>query len=534
MIPRRQKAPSKASPARDRRWKTSRLHQTRSARIIRAMLYRFLAFAILGLAVLQSSCKEDDLTEMLLPGVTSPPRILAAYPPDGTQGLDRSEGIWVVFDQPMDERQSERAFTLTGPSGRIQGAFTWQNGTRLEFKPSQQLDDAGQYFIRVAASAESIAGIDLESDYRARFSLSADTEGPSIVSTTPADAEQGVAVDSDIQVTFSEAVDFASLQNGISLSPSVSFVTSLSGDGRTVTIQPSSNLVVGLRYSLSITEDVQDLEGNPLSNPDVISFFTGTDFEAPEILAVTVGGQALTAGITTNGIDKNGPIVIQFSEPMAALLTEDNVDLSPSASYSISWNLAGDTLTLDLDGLESEANYEISVTSGAEDLAGNQLSNPGDYPFFTDAANSTRPTVVSVEQVEVDVPNGADGASATTVYNALNIDYSIVDISQTADMDPAPASIEEALVFRVLFDKDMQLTSLYEALSFVPVIDTGGSSLSVHSIQFGSAQNEVFIYASWTPAGASSSPVYALQFSTQASDTDDNTLEEQFRRYLSF
>ncbi len=496
---------------------------------------RFLIVATLTLAAgLTSSCKEEDLTDILLPGISSPPVILAAYPPDGTQGLDRTQGFWVVFDQPMDERQTERAFTLTGPSGRIQGAYSWQNGTRMEFTPSRQLDDAGQYFVRVAASAESIAGIDLESEYRATFSLSADTEGPSIVSSIPADGEQGVAVDSDIEITFSEAVDFASLQNGINLSPSVSFVIAMSPDGRTVTIQPSSNLVVGIRYTLSLTEDIQDLDGNPLANPDVISFFTGTDFEPPEILSVTVAGQTLTPGTTTTGIDKNGPIVVQFSEPMSEMLTEGGVRLSPSADVDISWNPAGDTLTLDPIALDSEESYEISISDSAEDLAGNKLSNPGDYPFFTNAANSTHPVVLSVQQDRVTLPNGTDGSEPAENYFPVLVDYGIVDISHTADMDPSAGTPEEALVFRVLFDKDMRLTSLYESLSFVPVIDTGGSSISVHSIVFGSSQSEIIIFASWTPAGSTSSPVYALQFSTEASDTDGNTLEEQFRRYLSF
>ncbi|MCB1137664.1 MAG: Ig-like domain-containing protein [Leptospiraceae bacterium] len=492
-----------------------------------------LAFALTRIAM---GCKEDDLSELLIAGSTSPPRVLAAYPPDGTKNLNRAEGIWILFDRAMDKRQTERAFSLTGTKGEIPGGYTWQGNNRLEFHPSSRLEEAGNYYIRLTGRAESATGTDLDRQYRASFSLNEDNEGPSLIGSHPADGQQGVESGVIPILRFSEPVSFASLDRGIQVSPEFSYVLELdsnSASAAAVTIRPSSDLQSGVRYRITLNSDLEDRHGNPLENPHVISFFTGTDHEPPRIVNVQVSGEELAEGTVTEDIEKSGPLQIQFSEPMNTFQVEDSLSL-PEESEDIAWNAAEDTLNVSFS-LDPETYYEIQIAAGAEDLAGNTLENSELYPFLTDASRSQRPQVLSVEQDRVTRPGPVDGSERLEDYLPALIDYGIVDGSQTVDMDASP-DLHEALVFRLLFDSNMEITSLYESLRFLPVLDTGNSDLTLHSLQHGRQQNEIIVYASWIPPGqqVSASPVFALQIESEARDTDGNSMRNRFRRFLSF
>lgn len=473
------------------------------------------------------------MNEFLIPGSSSAPAIVAAYPPDGTNGIDAQEGIWVLFDQQMDEQQTERAFVISGPSGRINGSISWINSQRMSFQPSSPLTEAGEYFIVVSNTAESASGVDLQDEYRAAFSLSADTVRPDFVSSNPPNGAQGVSIDSQIILNFSEGIDFSSLQSGLNLSPDFLYTVNLSSDGRTVTITPSADLVSGLQYTLTITNSIKDIQGNTISNPQSISFFTGSDFLAPTINSVSIGAITLIEGLVTENVERTDSIRITFSEPMNQLATESNIEISPSFDYSTGWNVAGDTIEIiPQSPLLSEENYTLSIFDNASDLAGNTLNEQINFSFLTNGLNSTHPIVISVQQDRSNLPGGVDGAVRATNYFAAMVDYGFADISHTVDINPDPG-LTEALVFRVLFDKNMKLTSLLEAISFIPVLNTGGSSLTIHSLQYGISQNEIILHAAWIPSGVGT-PVYALQISTDARDINDNRIQERFRRYISF
>lgn len=493
----------------------------------------------MALALSGSGCKEDDLTEFLIPGSASPPRVMAAYPPDGTKSLIPEQGIWILFDRPMDKGRTERAFSLTGPDGEIPGGFSWQARTRLEFHASRTLKEAGSYSIRVESSAESATGTDLNRQYRASFSLSADTKGPSLIHSRPGDGQEGVPKEAIPELEFSEPVSFASLDRGIQITPDFSYVLELesgTAESSTVKIRPASHLQTGLRYRIDLSRDIQDRHGNALQNPQVISFFTGSDHERPRIESVQLSGEELEAGKILDGAKKSGPLQIFFSEPMNTVQVEENLSVANASGNisNISWNNAEDTVTVSVS-LDSESYYEVRVDTGAEDRAGNSLSNPETFPFFTDAIDSRRPELLFVEQDRVTGPGPVDGSERLEDYLPEIPDYGIVDASQTVDMDET-TGLHEALVFRLLFDSDMEITSLYESLHFVPVLDTGNSELSLHSLKYGGEKNEIIVYASWIPPGqqASASPVYALQIESGATDTNDNEMGSRFRRFLSF
>ncbi|HBS04930.1 MAG TPA: hypothetical protein DEA96_08200 [Leptospiraceae bacterium] len=498
--------------------------------VIRGWILCLLA----GSLLLLPGCQEEKLLESILPAIGSSPRIIAAYPPDNLKGLDPSRGIWLLFDQSMDTSQCERAFSLTGTRGEIQGAFVWQGRRRLEFVPDSELE-SGMHLLRVAASAESRHGLDLEQEYRSSFFPNEDARPPRLTGSDPMDGAQGVEPDSKISLHFSEALSIQSLHQGIQISPSAGFSIEFEDARSTVVLNPRADFVRGQSYTISLATSIEDLSGNQLPSSRKIAFVAGSDFQAPGLESITMGGKILSEGIVRSNISKSDSIVFEFTEAMSKPATENSIGISPSTDLSRTWE-SPTTLILEADQeLQGETQYELTLSGGATDTSGNSMESPAIYPFFTDAEDSISPQVEIIQQARVDLPGDVDGASPIEQYfpEPQIPDYGIVDTAHVADLDEGPG-LERAIVLRILFSRDMNLATLYEAMSFVPVINTGNSSLQVHRLQRGSEGNEILLLAAWTPAGYESSPVYALQISDRAEDSDGNRLSERFRRYLSF
>ncbi len=93
---------------------------------------------------------------------------------------------------------------------------------------------------------------------------------PLVVSTIPATDAPEVAINSNISVTFDEAID------PLSLNPSVFTVVGADGlpvagdiscDNMIVTFNPDSDIKVNLVYTASVSVGVKDLFGNALAAP---------------------------------------------------------------------------------------------------------------------------------------------------------------------------------------------------------------------------------------------------------------------------
>src|SRR6185503_16111379 len=106
-----------------------------------------------------------------------------------------------------------------------------------------------------------------------------DTTAPVVSSTDPANGATGVARNRKIAVSFSEAMDPATITAPnvtVSAPGQASVAGTVAYVGRTMTFTPSAALAADTAYTVTVTTDAKDLAGNPLAADFVASFTTGS------------------------------------------------------------------------------------------------------------------------------------------------------------------------------------------------------------------------------------------------------------------
>ena len=495
------------------------------------------ALVILFAATVLSCAHKDPLQGLLLPGGGDLPKVVASYPTNGRIGIDGSQGIWLLFDREMDQQKTQSAFTLGSAGGGTTGGFLWE-GTRMIYNPRSGLTGSDEFTMTLSKSAEASTGVNIQQDYIVRFFAQADTTHPTLTSSNPANGATNVATNQKITLNFSKPIDFSTISSGITISPAIVTTITQNQAKDQVIITPSSNLTYGTTYTVNLTTALKDIFGNSLQSGSTISFVVGSASSPPALTSATAG-VLLTNGINTTGIDRNSPIVLQFSAAMNPVTTEAAISLSPAASWIKTWNGAADQLTLSFpSGLSSQSNYTLSVSNSASDSFGNLMSTNYSFPFYTDAAVSTRPVITSVRQEGSSTPGTCAGASGSGIYSALT-DYATLDLAQQADADPGPLTAC-ILQIRIDFSGTMVRNSLVTSTSFQRIFDASSGNVQIYGIvtpgpTSGNSMT-VQLYGNPWPS-APGIPTYRLKIlggPSGAIDVNGNTLASDYVIYLTF
>jgi hypothetical protein len=116
--------------------------------------------------------------------------------------------------------------------------------------------------------------------------LSVDNTPPTLSAVSPADGTTDVALDANVEATFSEAIDSSTLtnttftltkQDGTPEGTQVPATLSYNSSTNTATLNPEADLSSRASYTATIkggTEGVKDSSGNPLANDEVWSIIT--------------------------------------------------------------------------------------------------------------------------------------------------------------------------------------------------------------------------------------------------------------------
>lgn len=329
---------------------------------------------------------------------TLAPTVSSTNPRRDEQGVPINQKVAATFSEVMDPLTLTTAtFGLTNPGGAsVPGTVTY-TGLVATFTPTATLIPGLTYTANITTAARDLAGNPLASTYVWSFTTASaggggggggtvDTTAPTVLSTVPTNTAAGVAINQQLSAAFSEGMDPATL-NTLTFTvnngelPVLGTVTYV---GQTATFSPAVALVPNTAYVASITTGARDLAGNALATPYSWSFTTGA---APDLQAPTVTSTVPANG-TTN-VTLNQTVRATFSEPMRpATLTPVTFTLTGAAPVNgtVTYDAVNRTAIFTPNAnLAPGQLHTATITTGAQDLAGNGLAANFTWTFTTGA-----------------------------------------------------------------------------------------------------------------------------------------------------
>lgn len=198
-----------------------------------------------------------------------------------------------------------------------------------------------------------------------------DDTAPTISATNPADASTDIPVVTNIQIEFSEAMNAASVEAAIAISPDVANQAfAWAGTTLTITGDDMASLVA---YTVTVGTGATDV--NDIALESEYSFaFTTVDPDAPPTVVTTIPADAAV------DVDADPDLVINFSKTMDSVSVSTAVSAVPALSNpTMAWSNEYKTLTISADRLIWESQYTVTIAAGA--LAADATALAADVVF---------------------------------------------------------------------------------------------------------------------------------------------------------
>ncbi len=278
-----------------------------------------------------------------------------------------------------------------------------------------------------ALDAEDTGGLkSARTDEVATAPIAPDTTAPTISSTVPANGATLVALDSNLEVTFSEGMDVGTVT--VTIAPSFDLGDpTWNPENTRVSFDPATNLASETTYT--VTVEGKDHAGNALTGSKTFSFTTVGS--PPSVLSTA------PANGDTN-IPVNTDISFSFSKAMNKASVEGAFSSSPAITCAWSWTPDSKLATCNPPtNLSFNTTYSVTLGTGAKDLADDPLAAPYNFSFTTASApDTTKPTVTAY------VPaNGATGIARTTNIEVTFSEPMDKASTQTAFQITSPAGV---------------------------------------------------------------------------------------------
>ncbi len=198
------------------------------------------------------------------------------------------------------------------------------------------------------------------------WAFTIDTSPPKVIDTYPKADARNIPVYVSIKIKFSHEMNKSSVENGISISPTIDYTIQWK-DGNEVIIKPSS-LQYETMYTISIKNALR-ISGQKMNDYSFSFETSSADTEAPKILYTEPFAEELY-----------GDIKIKFSEPMDNVL-HNAIIINPWVPYIYRWE-DNDTLLLIKLKEYLPGNYTVEITKFMEDKAGNPIEKNYTFYFF--------------------------------------------------------------------------------------------------------------------------------------------------------
>jgi len=355
----------------------------------------------------------------LVNAAATPVTVVATSPKNGATQVPLTKKIKITFSEPVAQAAVAAGTVISGPTGSsVNGAWSTRRNDATFSPASPFLADA-KYTVDILQDIKSVAGNLVSTPVTVSFSTlasttpvpvptppptpgprptpvpqptptpaPADTIAPTLVSTNPVSNEVNVAVSSAMSYTFSEPIDFQSVQRdgGIFvLSPNgVALVGTWTNAANTVTFKPTNALNPGASYSSYITTTVRDLAGNAYGSNITTSFTTAGSALPVDTTPPIV--QGMNPGLGSIEVPLNSKIEILFSEPILMSSVTNGGIVVGGGITGLTGTWRGEPrptttnadqyaviFTPDAPLVGGGTLYWFKLTAGVTDLAGNRL-----------------------------------------------------------------------------------------------------------------------------------------------------------------
>ncbi len=204
-----------------------------------------------------------------------PPLVVRTSPERGEeQPVDAP--IVIEFDQPMDRDSVEKAFAIE-PGASVDGTFDWLDDQTVQFTMDEGLDRGERYKVRVVASAQSAAGLEMQRPFELRFSTVGFLE---VTDVQPAGGSEQILPDTIVTVAFNRpVVPLNAIEDAAGLPDPLTFVPPVTGEGQWLNTSiyqftPDEGFQPSTEYTARVAQGLTDALGQAALEDDVEWSFT--------------------------------------------------------------------------------------------------------------------------------------------------------------------------------------------------------------------------------------------------------------------
>ncbi len=350
-------------------------------RKIYSTLFHYKWLTLLLLVATVAGCKKVN-EKAGLTGLC--PKVISTNPVDKAVGVSLYTKVEATFNEPLNPLTvNTNTFMLKQGTTSIPGLVTYA-GTTATFTPATSLTANTVYTATITTGVKDMARNAIIEDYTWSFTTGApDVIPPTVISTDPANAAIGVALDKKISATFSEAMDSLSAVSSFTITNTTIGGTAIAGTvtyaGTTAIFSPTVNLLPSTTYTGMIATTAKDLSGNFMATRYTWNFTTSGPITPPIVISTDP-----TNGAT--GVALNKKITATFSKVMNPLNINTTTFTLKNGATSVTGLVTylGTTATFSpLVNLLSNTTYTGTITIGAKDLAGNAMANDYVWSFTT-------------------------------------------------------------------------------------------------------------------------------------------------------
>ena len=425
-----------------------------------------------------SDANSDNTWDLVIVnGDTTAPTLSSSTPADNATGIAVNANIVLNFSEAVDAESGNITIKKTSDDSTIEtidvtGAkVSGSGGTQITINPGTNWDEKTEYYVLIDATAfddgnsNSYAGI---SSTTALSFTTVDSTNPTLSSSSPADNATGVATNSNIVLTFDEAVDAESGNITIKKTSDDSTIETIdvtgakvSGSGGTqITINPGTDWSEQTEYYVLIDatafDDASSNSYAGISSATALSFTTG-DETNPTLSSSSPTDNASDVKIGTN-------IVLIFSEAVDAesgnITIKKTKDDSTVAIIDVTGQYVtgsgGTEITINpAKDLDNDTEYYILIDATSfDDSTGNSyagISNTTTLSFTTKKGN------VFTERIKTIIKNQVSN-SVQVITHSLNSTSSRMNYIRPRSTNISSQGIEIAMDFQNQYTNEVMQT----------------------------------------------------------------------------